>query len=72
MFNFIDIYSFIPVSDFVGRGPSSLLYPVAYYAVNTTLTYTFLQKYEQTCGYEASVSHLHMQLRRLLGLRLGV
>jgi len=28
MFNFIDIYSFIPVSGCVGMGPSALLCPV--------------------------------------------
>ena len=38
MFNFIDIYSFIPVSGCVGIGPSALLYLGAYYAVKTTLT----------------------------------
>jgi hypothetical protein len=34
MFNFIDIYSFIPVSDCVGRDPSSLLCPGPYNAAN--------------------------------------
>jgi hypothetical protein len=38
MFNFIDIYSFIPVSGCVGIGPSALLYPGAYNAVKTTPT----------------------------------
>ena len=37
MFNFIDIYSFIPASDCVGMGPSTLLCPGAYNAVKTTL-----------------------------------
>jgi len=37
MFNFIDIYSFIPVRDCVGMGPSALLFPGAYNAVKTAL-----------------------------------
>ena len=37
MFNFIDIYSFIPVSVSVGRGPSTLLWPGTYNAVKTAL-----------------------------------
>ena len=31
------IYIFIPVSGCVGRSPSAMLWPVAYYAVKTTL-----------------------------------
>jgi len=38
MFNFIDIYSFIPVSGCVGIGPSALLGPGVYNAVKTTPT----------------------------------
>jgi len=30
MFNFIDIYSFIPVSGCVGMGPSALFFPGVY------------------------------------------
>ena len=37
MFNFIDIYIFIPVIGCVGRGPLELLCPGAYNAVKTTL-----------------------------------
>ena len=37
MFDFIDIYSFIPVSGCVGRGPSALLCQGAYDAVETAL-----------------------------------
>jgi hypothetical protein len=37
MFNFIDNYSFIPVSGCVGIGTSALLCPVAYNAVKTAL-----------------------------------
>jgi len=37
MFNFIDIYSFIPVSGCVSRTPSALLFPGAYNAVKTPL-----------------------------------
>jgi hypothetical protein len=37
MYNFIDIYSFIPVSSCVGVGPSALLCTEAYYAVKTAL-----------------------------------
>ena len=37
MFNFIDIYSFIPVSGCVGRGPSALLWPGPYSAVKMAL-----------------------------------
>jgi len=43
MFNFIDIYSFIPVKDCVGRDPCALLYPVAYNAVKTALHAYFVQ-----------------------------
>ena len=35
MFNFIDIYSFIPVSGCVDMGPSALLFPGGYNAVKT-------------------------------------
>jgi hypothetical protein len=37
MFNFIDIYSFIPVSGCVGMGAGALLCPGANNAVKTTL-----------------------------------
>jgi hypothetical protein len=37
MFNFIDIYSFIPVSGCVGMGHSALLCPGAYDVVKTPL-----------------------------------
>ena len=37
MFNFIDIYIFIPVSGCVGRGPRALLCPGTYNAVKTAL-----------------------------------
>ena len=37
MFNLIDNYSFIPLNGCVGRGPSSLLSPGAYYDINTAL-----------------------------------
>jgi len=37
MFNFIDIYSFIPESGCVGMGTSVLLYPWAFNAVKTAL-----------------------------------
>ena len=37
MFNFIDIYSFIPVSGCVGMGPSVLFCPGVYIAVKTAL-----------------------------------
>ena len=39
MFNFIDIYSFIPVSGCVGIGPSALLCPGAYNVIKTTRGY---------------------------------
>jgi len=35
MFNFIDIYNLIPVSGFVGIGPSALFSPVTYNDVKT-------------------------------------
>jgi hypothetical protein len=35
MFNFIDIYSFIPVSGCVDMGPSALLFPGVYNAIKT-------------------------------------
>jgi hypothetical protein len=38
MFNFIDIYSFIPVGGCVGRGPIVLLWPEPINAVKTALT----------------------------------
>jgi len=38
MFNFIDNYSFIPVSGCVGRDPSALPCPGAYNAVKTVLS----------------------------------
>ena len=38
MFNFIDIYSFIPVSGFVGMGRSALIFPGAYYAAKMVLS----------------------------------
>ena len=37
IFNFIEIYSFIPVNSFVGMDISALLFPVAYNAVKTAL-----------------------------------
>jgi hypothetical protein len=37
MFNFIDIYIFIPASGCEGRDPSALLCPGAYYAVKKAL-----------------------------------
>ena len=37
MFNFIDIYSFIPVIGYIGMGSSSLLCLGAYHAVKTAL-----------------------------------
>jgi hypothetical protein len=37
MFNFIYIYSFIPMSGCVGMGPSALLFPRARDAVTTAL-----------------------------------
>jgi len=37
MFDFIDIYIFIPVSGCVGMGPSALLWLGAYNAVKTAL-----------------------------------
>jgi len=37
MFNFIDIYIFIPVSSFVGRGPCALFFPGAKNAIKTAL-----------------------------------
>jgi len=37
MFNFIDIYSFIPVSSCVDMGPRALLYPGFHSAVKTAL-----------------------------------
>jgi hypothetical protein len=42
MFNFINIYSFISVSVCVGKGPSALLCPGAYYAVKTVLLIYFI------------------------------
>jgi hypothetical protein len=38
MFNFIDMYSFIPVSGCVDMAPSVLLWSGAYNAVKTALT----------------------------------
>ena len=40
MFNFIDIYIFIPVSGCVGRSPSALFGTMAYNDVMTTLGLT--------------------------------
>ena len=37
MFNFIDIYSFIPVSGSVDMGPSALFSPGVYIGVKTAL-----------------------------------
>jgi hypothetical protein len=37
MFNFFDMYNFIPVSGCVGIGPSALLFPEASNAVKTAL-----------------------------------
>ena len=37
MFNFIDIYSFIPVSGCVGMGPSALFCPGVYITVTMAL-----------------------------------
>ena len=42
MFNCIDIYSFIPVSGCLGRGPTALLFPGAYYAIKTALVISTL------------------------------
>ena len=47
MFNFIDMYSFIPVSGRVG--PSALLCPVAYDAVKTALTVMNIELLHNTC-----------------------
>ena len=44
MFNFTYIYSFIPMSGFVGMVPSSLLFPGARDAVKTALFLLFLSK----------------------------
>ena len=41
MFNFIDIYNFIPVSGCVCMGPSALLFPGAYNAVKMDLQIVF-------------------------------
>jgi hypothetical protein len=38
MFNFIDMYSFIPVSGGVGMGTSALLCPGAYNVIKTALS----------------------------------
>jgi hypothetical protein len=40
MLNFINIYSFIPVSDCVGMGPSVLLCPGAYNAFKMALSFS--------------------------------
>ena len=40
MLNFINIYSFIPVSGCVGMGPSALLCPGVYNAVKTALGFS--------------------------------
>jgi hypothetical protein len=40
MFNFIDLYSFIPGSGCVDIGPNVLVCPRAYHAVKTDLTRT--------------------------------
>jgi hypothetical protein len=42
MFNCIDIYSFIPVSGCLGRGPTALLFPGAYYDIKTALVISTL------------------------------
>ena len=44
MFNFIYIYSFIPMSGCVGMDPSALLYPGARDAVKTVLLLLLLYK----------------------------
>ena len=44
MFNFIYIYSFIPMSGCVGMGPSALLFPGARDAVKTALLYCYYPK----------------------------
>jgi hypothetical protein len=44
MFNFIYIYSFIPMSGFVGMGPSALPFQGARDAVNTALFLLLLSK----------------------------
>ena len=53
MFNFINIYSFISVSVCVGKGPSALLCPGAYYAVKTSCLYILLvQMFSPILNYE--------------------
>ena len=44
MFNFIYIYSFIPMSGCVGIGPSALLFPGARDAVETDCFYCYYPK----------------------------
>ena len=52
MFNFIYIYSFIPMSGCVGIGPSALLFPGARDAVKTALLLLLLSKKQ----YNATVT----------------
>jgi hypothetical protein len=49
MFNCIDIYSFIPVSGCLGRGPIALLFPGAYYAIKTALVISTLPCKKNQC-----------------------
>ena len=44
MFNFVYIYSFIPMSGCVGMGPSALLFPGARDAAKTALLLLLLSK----------------------------
>ena len=48
MFNFIYIYSFIPISGYVGMGPSALLCPGARDAVMTALTKWAIKSHNST------------------------
>ena len=50
MFNFIDIYNFIPVNGCVGVGPSATLCPRAYNAVKTALL-----TMEVLCSYNVCI-----------------
>ena len=57
MFNFIHIYSFMPVRSCVGRGPSALLCTGAYNAAKTAL-YLFVY-----CQFVIVISDLLYKLR---------
>ena len=70
MFNFIDIYSFIPLSGSVGMGPSALFCPGVYIDVKTpsssVVNRGFKYRSSQTKDYKiciCSFSAAHTALR---------